>query len=74
MRLRELLSDIPDVVRMRGNNPDIEGIATHSAHVKEGDVFVALSSDGDIADRHPFIPQAVQAGARAIVAERILSM
>lgn len=70
MRLRELLSDIPDVVRMRGNNPDIEGIATHSAHVKKGDVFVALSSDGDIADRHPFIPQAVQAGARAVVAER----
>ena len=70
MRLQELLSDVPDVVRMRGNNPNIGGIATHSGHIKEGDVFVALSSDGDFADRHPFISQAVQAGARAVVAER----
>ncbi|MDE2698986.1 MAG: UDP-N-acetylmuramoyl-L-alanyl-D-glutamate--2,6-diaminopimelate ligase, partial [Gemmatimonadota bacterium] len=70
MRLRKLLSDVPNVVRMRGNNPDIGGIATHSGRVKEGDVFVALSGDGSIPDRHPFIFQAVQAGARAVVAER----
>ena len=70
MRLRELISDVPDVVRTSGNNPDIGGIATHSGHVKEGDIFVALSGDGDIADRHPFIFQAVQAGARAVVAKR----
>ena len=70
MRLRELISDVPDVVRTSGNNPDIGGIATHSGQAKEGDIFVALSGDGDIADRHPFIFQAVQAGARAVVAER----
>ncbi len=70
MRLQELLSDVPDVVRRRGNNPNIEDIATHSGRVKGGDVFVALSSDGHFPDRHPFIFQAVQAGARAIVAER----
>ena len=74
MRLRELLSDVPDVVRMRGNNPDIGGIATHSGGVKEGDVFVALSADGDIADRHPFIFQAIRAGARAVIAERDVNL
>ncbi len=70
MRLRELISDVPDVVRTSGNNPDIGGIATHSGRIKEGDVFVALSGDGSIPDRHPFIFQAVQAGAQAVVAER----
>ncbi len=70
MRLRELLIDMPEVLSTRGNNPAIGGMATHSERVREGDVFVALRGDVDFADRHPFIWQAVRAGARAVVAER----
>lgn len=68
MRLQNLLVDIPH--HTCGTNPDIRGIATHSGRVREGDVFVALGGDVDFADRHPFVPQAVRAGAKAVVAER----
>ena len=68
MRLRDLLVDIPH--HACGGNPAIGGIATHSGRVREGDVFVALRGDVDFADRHPFVPQAVRAGAGAVVAER----
>ena len=68
MRLQNLLVDIPH--RVCGGNPDIRGIATHSGRVRKGDVFVALGGDVDFPDRHPFILQAVRAGAKAVVAER----
>jgi len=69
MRLQDLLSQLPEVVTSRGDNPDIGGIETHAGRVKVGDVFVALSGDVGFDDRYPFIPQAVEAGASVIVAE-----
>ena len=70
MRLQNLLVDIPH--HTCGGDPDIRGIATHSGRVREGDVFIALGGDVDFADRHPFVPQAVRAGAKAVVAERAI--
>lgn len=70
MRLHALIADLSDLRQMAGGNPEITGIATHSGRVKPGDLFVALRGDGSLEDRHPFVPQAVQNGAVAVVAER----
>ena len=69
MHLQDLLVGLSEVIKIRGDNPDISGIETHSGRVKKGDVFVALSGDVNFDDRHPFIPQAVAAGASVVVAE-----
>ncbi|MDR0662395.1 MAG: UDP-N-acetylmuramoyl-tripeptide--D-alanyl-D-alanine ligase [Holosporales bacterium] len=49
----------------------VTGVAIDSRFVKPGDLFFALR--GDHQDGHAFIPQAISAGARVIVAERPLS-
>ncbi|MDO4580966.1 MAG: UDP-N-acetylmuramoyl-L-alanyl-D-glutamate--2,6-diaminopimelate ligase [Bacillota bacterium] len=59
-----------DIVVRRGAPPDmtVSGIAYDSRKVADGFVFVAIP--GAQADGHDFIPQALAAGARVIVAER----
>jgi UDP-N-acetylmuramoyl-L-alanyl-D-glutamate--2,6-diaminopimelate ligase len=70
MRLSELLADLPNIRYRIDNDPNIGGIATHSGRVKPGDLFVALRGDAKLPDRHPFITQAIEAKAAAIVAEK----
>ena len=70
MRLSELLADLPNIRYKADSDPNIEGLATHSARVKPNDLFVALSKHGKLPDRHPFISQAIEAKAAAIIAEK----
>jgi UDP-N-acetylmuramoyl-L-alanyl-D-glutamate--2,6-diaminopimelate ligase len=70
MRLSELLANLPDIRYDGASDPNIEGLATHSGRVNPGDLFVALSGDVKLPDRHPFISQAIAANAAAVVAEK----
>jgi len=47
----------------------IAGIACHSKQVRHGDLFIAI--DGETADGHAFIDEAVTRGAAAVVAQRL---
>jgi len=70
MRLSELLAGLPNIRYQTDSDPNIGGIATHSGRVKPGDLFVALRGDAKLPERHPFIAQAIEAKAAAIVAEK----
>ena len=48
---------------------DVSGIASDSRQVKRGDLFVAVP--GNKADGLAFVPQAIAAGAAAVMAERV---
>ena len=52
-----------------GPDPEILGVQLDSRRVGEGDLFFALK--GEHADGERFVPQAVQRGARAIVAASV---
>jgi UDP-N-acetylmuramoyl-L-alanyl-D-glutamate--2,6-diaminopimelate ligase len=70
MRLSKLLAGLPNIRYQTDCDPNIGGIATHSGRVKPGDLFVALRGDAKLPERHPFIAQAIEAKAAAIVAEK----
>lgn len=53
-------------------NPDLTGLTADSRTVKPGDVFIALK--GHATDGHAHAVEAVQAGARAVVAEKPLTL
>src|SRR3990167_9473310 len=68
MRLSELLAALPKVsVQAGGADPDISLVTADSRRVVPGALFVAVR--GDHFDGHDFIPQAIEKGAAAIVAE-----
>ena len=63
--LSTLTSHIPGLLSVTGGDAQITGIAFDSRKIRPGNVFVAfkgLSHDG-----HRYIPQAIEAGAAAIV-------
>jgi UDP-N-acetylmuramoyl-L-alanyl-D-glutamate--2,6-diaminopimelate ligase len=65
--LADLLEALPDR-EVRGPLPgEVEGLTDDSRHVSEGACFVAVR--GLRSDGHRFIPQAVERGAGAVVAE-----
>jgi UDP-N-acetylmuramoyl-L-alanyl-D-glutamate--2,6-diaminopimelate ligase len=67
MKLADLLSDeIPIDARHAGL--DVTGVSADSRKIRPGDVFVAVS--GAKADGLRFVPDAVAAGAVAVLAER----
>jgi UDP-N-acetylmuramoyl-L-alanyl-D-glutamate--2,6-diaminopimelate ligase len=68
MRLSELTSALPSGSLRPGMDPEISGVAYDSRRIKPGGLFVACS--GGTTDGHQFIPQAVSAGAAAVVGER----
>ena len=66
--LQELLQALP-LVRVEGEGQvKVRGLAYHTAHVKPGFLFFCL--EGNKYDGHDFIPQALEAGAAAIVLEK----
>jgi UDP-N-acetylmuramoyl-L-alanyl-D-glutamate--2,6-diaminopimelate ligase len=67
MRLHEMVAELPGV-RFIGDNPEIHGLATDSRSVKNGDLFVAIRG-GEEKDRHPYVKDAIAAGAVAAVVE-----
>ncbi|MGQ9782481.1 MAG: UDP-N-acetylmuramoyl-L-alanyl-D-glutamate--2,6-diaminopimelate ligase [Armatimonadota bacterium] len=69
MKFSDLVSKISCVRECSGGNAEITGICYDSRNVSAGQVFVAIR--GGTYDGHNFIPQALSAGASAIVAERL---
>ncbi len=68
MDLQTLLADIIPVGEAPSDHLEITGITDDSRQVTPGGLFVAVA--GLSVDGHRFIPQALDAGARAIVGER----
>ncbi|MRR33262.1 UDP-N-acetylmuramoyl-L-alanyl-D-glutamate--2,6-diaminopimelate ligase [bacterium] len=68
MRFSELLQSIGEPVRVTGNTDvEIRGLYYDSRKVASGGLFFALR--GAAVDGHSFLPQAVRAGAAALVVE-----
>jgi len=66
--LQELVSALP-LVRIEGEKQvSVRGLAHHTRQVKPGFLFFCL--EGNKFDGHDFIPQAIEAGAAAIVLEK----
>ncbi len=68
MRFSELLSMIPGVRGRTEADANVASVVADSRQVKPGSIFVAIS--GLTRDGHDFIPQALAAGAAAVVGER----
>ncbi len=70
--LSQLVQHSPGVISSSGEDSPIQGIAIDSRKVKPGDVFVAFK--GLSLDGHQYIPDAIQAGAIAIVGSEELKL
>ena len=68
MRLVDFICRIPGAQWLQRGNPRVTGLATDSRKVQPGDLFVAIRG-GQLEDRHRFLPQAIAAGAVAVVVE-----
>jgi len=66
--LRELTKALPMAMTEGENEISVRGLAYNTAHVKAGFVFFCL--EGNKFDGHDFIPEAIKAGAAAIVMEK----
>ncbi|TKJ29000.1 MAG: UDP-N-acetylmuramoyl-L-alanyl-D-glutamate--2,6-diaminopimelate ligase [Chloroflexi bacterium B3_Chlor] len=67
IQLQELLSALPWEMEAEIEDVQIEGLAFDSREVEGGDLFVAFK--GLEFDGHDYIPQAIEAGAVAVVIE-----
>ncbi|MFB3920383.1 MAG: UDP-N-acetylmuramoyl-L-alanyl-D-glutamate--2,6-diaminopimelate ligase [Terriglobia bacterium] len=68
MKLGELLRGVPTLEFGADAAVEITALAYDSRRVKPGTLFFAIQ--GEKADGHAFIPQALRAGAAAVVSER----
>ncbi len=68
MHLSQLIAAIQQPPLQGAPDPEITGVVFDSRRVRPGNLFVACA--GGSTDGHAFIPQAVAAGAAAIVGER----
>lgn len=68
MHLSELIAHLPTIQQRLGPDPEVGGIAADSRRVRPGDLFVAIP--GINLDGHAYIPDALAAGAVAVVGER----
>jgi len=68
MRLRELADALADRPSWSSGDPEITGICSDSRLVTRSCLFVAVP--GTARDGHAFIPQAIRAGAAAVVGEQ----
>ena len=69
MKLKELLADIPVLSATADLEQEIPGVCYDSRAVQPGDLFVAMT--GFAADGHAFIPQAMAAGAAAVLCQKV---
>lgn len=65
MKLSDLLREFPYPYSLSNGEAEVQGIASDSRLVHEGDLFVALV--GNEVDGHKYIPAALKAGAAAVV-------
>jgi len=71
MHLSTLLAAVPGIQERPVTDPELTAITDDSRQVQPGALFVAVP--GLAVDGHRFIPQAVAAGAGAVVGERPLA-
>jgi UDP-N-acetylmuramoyl-L-alanyl-D-glutamate--2,6-diaminopimelate ligase len=71
MELHDLLKALPAIQERTGSDVRIDRIITDSRQARPGDLFVAIP--GVNVDGHRFIPNAVKAGAVAVVGEQPVS-
>ena len=69
MKLEELIQNLQGMTLSGTANPEIAGLALDSRKVKDGFLFAAIP--GTLADGHDYIGKAIQAGARAILCQRM---
>ena len=67
MKLRDLVSRLPDKIVLGDPFVEVTGLAYHSREVKEGNLFAAMR--GLRADGKQFIPEALSRGARSFLVE-----
>ena len=67
LTLAELLAPWPELVAVDGRSVRVTTVVEDSRSVVPGSVFVAVTGSG--ADGHAFVPQALAAGAAAVVVE-----
>jgi UDP-N-acetylmuramoyl-L-alanyl-D-glutamate--2,6-diaminopimelate ligase len=72
MRLSELLRFLPQPPTSvpTGSDPEVTSVVHHGQRVTPGAVFVAVYHRGYAADRHAYVPQAIENGAVAVVVNR----
>ena len=73
MKLNSLIERVPGIVRIAGNaDVEVDALCIDSRQVKPGSVF--FCTPGLRVDGHDFAPQAVKAGAAALIVERELDV
>ncbi|WP_071459354.1 UDP-N-acetylmuramoyl-L-alanyl-D-glutamate--2,6-diaminopimelate ligase [Bacillus massilinigeriensis] len=72
MKLHQLLGCLTPYMKFEGNNPEITSIDNDNRKVKEGSLFICIK--GYTVDGHDFAADAVQRGAKAVIAEKQLSL
>ena len=70
--LSQLVKHLPGVQTQSGDDVSVLDIALDSRKVKSGDIFVAF--EGLSLDGHKFIPDAIEAGAVAVVGTQPLEL
>ena len=68
MKLAELLHEVPVLVSGADPTAEVSSLAYNSRAVRPGSLFFAIQ--GEKADGHAYIPQALERGAIAVVSER----
>jgi UDP-N-acetylmuramoyl-L-alanyl-D-glutamate--2,6-diaminopimelate ligase len=72
MKLKKLLEYLHPLTPIMGDNPEITSIENDSRKVQKGSLFICIK--GYTVDGHDFVEAAVNNGAAAILAERMLSV
>lgn len=72
MNLHQLVNQLHLLVPYNGPNPEITSIENDNRKVKKGSLFICLK--GYTVDGHDFAKSAVENGASAIIAERLLDI
>ena len=69
MKLKDLLKNIEVIAATADLEMEISNISYDSRATRQGDLFVAMT--GYAVDGHTFIPKAADAGAAAVLCEKI---
>ncbi|WP_442599406.1 UDP-N-acetylmuramoyl-L-alanyl-D-glutamate--2,6-diaminopimelate ligase [Neobacillus sp. D3-1R] len=72
MNLLQLVNELHLLVPYNGPNPEITSIENDNRKVKKGSLFICLK--GKTVDGHDFANSAVENGASAIIAEKLLDL